>query len=88
MRKRPYYRVSKYRRITTNLTTGEVISELCPFTEGHADECGAVLEPDGVAIESAIKLCKKWNATSKRYSSLDFEVRYMIPLVRQELTNA
>jgi len=87
MKKRPYYRVNKYKRLVTNLTTGELISELCPFTEVHANECGAVLEPDGIAIESAIKLCKKWNGMSKRYGSPDFEVAYTIPLVRQELTN-
>lgn len=64
-------RVLTYRRI---FTMGiEVFDDICPFTQSHADEIGTVLENDGIPLELAKKLCKKWNKMNSNY-------HYSIPL--------
>ena len=82
-------RVAKYKRTITNIATNKSRGELVPFTNQQAMEMGAVLEPDGLDITAAIKLCEKWNRTAEQSSKNGkFRLSYSIPFVKKALTDA
>lgn len=51
------------------------------FNNYHAEEVGTSLEEDGMALDKAIALVKKWNLMGNRYGW-----EYYIPFVKKELT--
>lgn len=57
---------------------GSVFEKDYPFTQAQADEVGAVLETDGIAIKSAIRLIEMWNRRGDRGS---IKYRYGIPFI-------
>lgn len=59
-------RVLTYRRIFRK-KNGEISNDICQFTQSQANEIGAVLENDGISLEAAKKLCKKWNKMNPTY---------------------
>jgi len=61
-------RVNQYERITTNTEKGTCFVEILPFTEVQALEAGSVLEPDGLSVEAAKRLCAKWTDLGKHGS--------------------
>lgn len=71
------HRVLEYECTVHYPSTGSSHTKQYPFTQVQADEVGGVLEPDGLNIVLAQKLCDMWTRrgqhTSIRYS-------YWIPL--------
>lgn len=65
-------RVTHYHATVYYAAAGSSHSKDCPFTQAQADEVGGVLEPDGLNINLAVKLCEKWtrrgNHSDIRYS--------------------
>lgn len=65
-------RVLKYEATAYYTSTGSSSTSLYPFTQAQADDMGGVLEPDGLDIVLAQKLCDMWTRrgdhTSIRYT--------------------
>jgi len=57
--------------------------ELVAFSHAQAGSIGAVLETDGLSLDKAIALVRKWNATGKAWG-----YRYGIPGVHSKHTDA
>ena len=72
-------RVSQYERTTSNIQTGHCFVELLPFTQIQALEVGSALEPDGLSIKAAQRLCAKWN-----YRGRQGPLRYSYQVVFEE----
>jgi hypothetical protein len=51
-----------------------------PFTENQANECGGVLNKDGLTLALAHKLCEKWTrqGTSAHYRSAGVTYEYNV----------
>lgn len=72
-------RIKSYR-----VTFGDGHSTNVDFTEIQANSIGAVLEPDGIAINAAITLVNKWNEMAKWQGNA---LRYGIPFIKAAVTN-
>lgn len=59
-------RVKSYTASVYYKSSGSSNTKQYPFTQEQADEVGAVLEPDGINIEAAHKLCNKWTRLGNR----------------------
>jgi len=59
-------RVTEYEGTVYYSSTGSSHTKMYPFTKEHADAIGGVLEPDGLNIELAQKLCDKWTKRGNR----------------------
>lgn len=70
------HRVLKYECTVHYTSTGSSHTKLYPFTEAQANECGGVLETDGLNIVLAQKLCEKW---TRRGQHSDIRYNYRIP---------
>ena len=66
------HRVKQYRR-----QFGEESPELVLFGEAQARSVGAVLEPDGIALDRAVLLVDTWNRQGARHG-----YKYSIPFLR------
>ena len=58
---------------------GEWQIDVCKFTQAQADSIGAVLEPDGIALDAALRLIDRWNTERKLQGT---EGVYSIPFVK------
>ena len=54
------HRVLWYQGTVFYTSTGYSHTAMYPFTQGQANEVGAILETDGIPIQAAIKLCEMW----------------------------
>lgn len=66
-------RIKNYR-----ITHGDGTTSLLEFTQEQAIDYGAVLETDGVVIDSAIRMVAKWNEQAERQGN---HLRYSLPFV-------
>ena len=67
------HRIKKYQ-----ITHGDGTTSLLEFTQAQAIDYGAVLETDGVVIDSAIRMVAKWNEQAERQGN---QLRYSLPFV-------
>ena len=74
-----HHRVLHYEGTVYYASTGSSHTNLYPFTQAQADEVGAVLEPDGIPLLSAIKLCEMWTRRGKHES---IRYSYRIPFTQ------
>ena len=72
------HRVRKYEATTYYTSTGSTHTSQYAFTQAQADEVGGVLEPDGLNIVLAQKLCDNW---TKRGGRSSVRYSYRIPFV-------
>lgn len=70
------HRVLKYEATVYYGSTGSSHTKQYKFTQAQADEVGAVLEPDGISILAAKRLCEKWTKLGGRG---DLRYSYRIP---------
>lgn len=77
-------RVNQYSATVYYGSTGSSHTKLYPFTQAQANEVGAVLETDGINIESAKRLCEKW---TKRGNHGDIRYTYHVPSARYQPCN-
>lgn len=73
-------RVLKYEATTYHTSTDSSHIGLYPFTQAQADEIGATLEPDGIDLETAQRLCEKWTRRGKHAS---IRYTYRIPFTQE-----
>lgn len=66
--------VKNYECTVYYTSTGSSHTKEYPFTEAHAREMNTVLEPNGIPLWAAGKLCEQWNRRSK-HSSIRYSYR-------------
>jgi len=82
------HRIKEYQRTIFHPKDG-LTTDLCQFTEEQVTAIGAVLEPDGLSIIDAIRLCQKWNnAVMSHPTRSGVLYSYSIPFVKKERTDA
>lgn len=64
-------KVRQYVRIVRNINTGDSYTETIPFTQVQASEFGAVVEPDGLNVVAAQRLCDHWTKLGS-YGSIQY----------------
>lgn len=71
------HRVLKYEATVFYGSTGSSHTALYTFTQVQADSVGGVMQPDGLDIVLARKLCEKWTREGKLGG--DIKYTYCIP---------
>ena len=64
-------KVRQYVRIVRNVSTGDSYTEVETFTQVQASEIGAVVEPDGLNVVAAQRLCARWTRLGS-YGSIQY----------------
>lgn len=64
-------KVQQYIRTVRNVSTGDSYTEVETFTQVQASEFGAVVEPDGLNVVAAQRLCDHWTKLGS-YGSIQY----------------